>query len=91
MIPFIDEILELHSSGAIRTFELAAWIVKGLSESKLQSDFDALPYWLKESVRAEIAQYMNHREWRILGSNGMNIDYAPFADIVIENINLEAT
>lgn len=88
MIPYINEFIEMNLRGEFQTWELAAYVVKSLSKSGLQSDFDALPDWLKTGVKEEIASYRASGGWLILRSNSEAEDYAPYAEDVIRKFDL---
>lgn len=88
MIPFIKEFIEMNLRGEFQTWELAAYVVKQLSKSCLQSDFDELPDWLKAGVREEIDSYRASGGWIIFRSNSEPEDYAPYADDVIRKFDL---
>ena len=88
MIPYIDKFIAMNLNGEFPTWELAAYVVKNLAISGVQSDFDTLPGWLKARVRKEIASYKSSGRWLILQSNSEGEDYAPYADRVVQKFNL---
>jgi len=88
MIPFINEFIEDHMRGEFPTWQLSAYVIKKLSESGNQSDFDELPDWLRESVREQIASYKASGYWLIVQSNSEGEDYARYAEEVIRKLDL---
>jgi len=90
MIPYIKEFIEMNLRGAFPTWELSAYVVKKLSKSGTQSDFDELPDWLREGIRKEIASYKASGIWLILQSNSEGEDYAPYAEDVLQRFDLSS-
>lgn len=88
MIPHINDFLEMHGRGELPIWVLVAYVVKNLSKSNTQEDFDNLPSWLRESVREQIASYQISGGWLMLQSNSEAEDYAPYAEEVIRKFDL---
>ncbi|WP_257385191.1 hypothetical protein [Tahibacter caeni] len=90
MIPYIKEFIEMNLRGEFPTWELSAYVVKKMSESGTQNDFDELPDWLREGVRKEIASYKASGIWFILQSNSEGEDYSPYAEEVLRRFDLRS-
>jgi hypothetical protein len=88
MIPYIEDFIEMNQRGELPIWILAAYAVKGLSESGMQADFDTLPNWLKASVREAIAAYKDTKMWVVIRSNSEGEDYAPYVEEVIRKFDL---
>ena len=90
MIPNIYEFVEMHKKGEIPIWILVSHVVKNLSITLSQTDFDALPDWLRARVRDQIASYKASGGWLMLGGNSEAEDYGPYADEVIRKIDLSS-
>jgi hypothetical protein len=90
MIPYVNEFIEMTLRGEFPTWELSAYVVKKLSKSGTQSDFDELPDWLRAGIREEIASYKASGIWLILQSNSEGEDYAPYAEDVLQRFDLSS-
>jgi hypothetical protein len=88
MIPYMKEFIEMNLRDEFPTWELSTYVVKSLSKSGMQNDFDELPDWLRAAVRKEIASYKDSGIWLILRSNSEAEDYAPYADEIIRKFDL---
>ena len=88
MIPYIGDFVDMHARGELPIWVLVAYVVKSLSKSGVQSDFDELPDWLREGVRGQIASYEASGGWLMLQSNSEAEDYSPYAEEVIRKFDL---
>ena len=88
MIPYLDDLIELHRKNEMPLWELGAHVVESIAQSGGQRDYDEVPDWLKAEVRKQIASYEKEGGWFILSGSGTVEDYGPHVQAFLVKVRL---